>query len=98
MSTGCSARVALDPRAVLAYLDAKTDYRFGGHPARLRRTINRTPVGQGHAARTIRRLRSGRFQTMTQPAAQRLLAEFGLTIEGLRRWSEAKGHVAFVRE
>lgn len=98
MTTGCTARVAVSPSAVLAFLDIKTDYTFGGRPARMRRTINRQPVGQGNAARTIRRLRSGRFTTMTEPAARRLLGEFNLTIDELRRWAEAKGHAAFVRE
>lgn len=95
---GCTAKTALDPRVVLAFVDHHTDSRLAGVPARRRKTINGRPLGQGDEARILRRWRSGRFKSVTEPAVARVLGKFSLTIEDLELWGLATKNQPYIRK
>lgn len=94
MRLGCTARAAMDPAVLLAFVEHHTEYRHGGHPRRTRRMVNGFFVGQGDPARTLRRLRSARFATVSVSGAARLLESFNLTIDDLDRWARQQGKSA----
>jgi len=87
---GRGNRFAYDARTFVAFLDSETEYILDGVPARLRRSINFTPIDQDTDARSIRRWRSGRVAGVTKPAAERLLMKVGLTLGDYTAWANAR--------
>jgi hypothetical protein len=98
VTTGCTARVALDPRVVVDFLDNHTTYTTSGAPARRRHFINGYPVGQGNVVRAIRRWRAGDHATASYRSVERVLAAVGLSIDDLDVWASAMRAEAFIRE
>lgn len=96
--TGCTAKTALDPVVVLAFLDHHTESKLAGVPARRRKSINGVALGQGSNARIIRRWRSDRFASVTEKAVARLLGDFDLTLEDLDLWGLATNRQPYIRK
>lgn len=94
---GCTAKVALDPVVVLAFLDYHTAIDKASVPHRRRKLINDRPLGQGDQARLIRRWRTARFPTITEHAVKRLLKKFGLTLDDLTLWGLATQQQPYIR-
>lgn len=94
---GCTAVTALDPATVLAFLDEHTTQQVSGVPQRRRRYINGRAIGQGSVARSIRRWRSGTFETVSYPAVRRVLEAVGLSMFDLDLWGYRNGRDPFVR-
>ena len=64
-----------DPAALVAFLDERSAYTNGGHPARLRKTINGVCVSETDQ-RMIRRWRTGDIGKVTDASARALLRRF----------------------
>lgn len=95
---GCTAKTALDPAVVLAFLDRFTTSKMTGVPARRRKSVNGVALGQGSNARIIRRWRSDRFASVTEKAVARLLGDFNLTLGDLELWSLANNRQPYIRK
>jgi hypothetical protein len=64
-----------DPAALVRFLDERSAHTTGGHPVRLRKTINGQPISETDA-RMIRRWRKGDIKAVTEPSARALLRRF----------------------
>jgi hypothetical protein len=62
----------IDPAALVAFLDARSEHRAGGVPNRLRKFINGVAVSETDA-RMIRRWRAGKIAGVTESSARALL-------------------------
>jgi hypothetical protein len=65
----------LDPAELVAFLDERSATTRGGHPVRVRKTINGVMPSETDA-RMIRRWRKGDIKQVTDDAARRLLRRF----------------------
>lgn len=81
---GSTAKAAVDPVTLVAFLDERTTYVVDGIPPRKTRRLNGKRVSQDLDARIIRRWRSGRFEGVTVPAAKALLSRYDLPIKELQ--------------
>lgn len=79
MTLGRAARVALDAKLLVEFIDLHTTYRTDGNPKRKRRYLNGAFVSDIDA-RVIRRWRNT-AEGVTPAAAERLLAKCGLTLD-----------------
>ncbi len=97
MTTGCAARVAYNPQALVAFIDYHTQYVVTGSPRRRRRVVHGQPVSQAIDARTIRRWRSGAFDSVTQRSVSRVLTNFELSTHDFIDWATSHGVVPYIR-
>jgi hypothetical protein len=78
MTLGRAAKVALDAKLLVEFIDLHTTYRTDGNPKRKRRYLNGTFVSDIDA-RIIRRWRNT-AEGVTPAAAKRVLTKYGLTL------------------
>lgn len=97
MRTGRTAKAAIDPKVLVAFIDECTTYLVDGIPSRKTRRLNGRRVSQDIDARMIRRWRSGRFDGVTVPAARSLLERYGLPIRELQDFATDNGHELMLR-
>lgn len=74
---GPASRVAVDPAALLGYVDSLAAYHVGGYPVRRRLCIHGTPIRENDA-RMIRRWRSGTIEGVTVKSTEGMLGRYGL--------------------
>lgn len=96
MTTGRAARKAINPEALVAFIDEHTEYRTDGFPRRKRRYINGKPQTADHA-RIIRRWRSGGIVGVTVQAANDLLAAYNLRLDRFSVWAAEHNLPAMTR-
>lgn len=77
---GPAARNAINPAALVCFIDEWSEYVTGGWPKRKRLTINGTAVAENDA-RVIRRWRQGNIAGVTINAARGVLGRHDLTLE-----------------
>lgn len=91
MRTGSTAKRAIDPVVLVAFLDERTTYVVDGTPPRRTRRLNGHRVSQDGDARIIRRWRSGRFDGVTVPAVKALLDRYSLPLSELETFANDLG-------
>lgn len=96
MRKGPASRFAYDPAVLVAYLDAHSEYKEGGHPNRRRHYIHRVPVAASDA-RIIRRWRNGQTEGVTRGAAVAMLGRHRLSLTTFETWAAAQGRTAVNR-
>jgi hypothetical protein len=88
MTLGRAAKVALDAKLLVEFIDLHTTYRTDGNPKRKRRYLNGTFVNEVDA-RIIRRWRNT-AEGVTPAAADRLLSKANLRVTSFVMWTQAK--------
>jgi hypothetical protein len=96
MTRGRAARVAIDAKVLVAFIDSHTEYRTDGNPRRRRRHINGVCLEQDNGARIIRRWRS-QIEGVTPQAADRLLEQCKLSLNDLASWATEQGREYVLR-
>lgn len=96
MTRGRAARVAVDSKVLVDFIDHHTTYRTDGNPRRKRRFINGVCLHQDNGARIIRRWRS-KIEGVTPQAADRLLEQCNLTLDDLSSWAQSQGREYLLR-
>lgn len=96
MTRGRAARVAVDAKVLVDFIDAHTEYRSDGNPVRYRRYINGVCLHQDNSARVIRRWRS-KIEGVTPQAADRLLEQCNLSLNDLATWANEQGREHVLR-
>lgn len=96
MTRGRAARIALDAKVLVDFIDAHTVYRTDGNPTRRRRYVNGVCLHQDNAARIIRRWRS-KIEGVTPQAADRLLEQCNLSLNDLASWAQEQGRQHVLR-
>jgi hypothetical protein len=86
---GPAARNAINPPALVSFIDAWSELVYGGYPKRWRLTINGTPISVNDA-RMVRRWRQGNIKGVTTPSAAALLDRYGLTFAMFTEYCEQK--------
>jgi hypothetical protein len=86
---GCTAKLAIDAKQLVAFIDFHSEYRLLGDPKRRRATVNGVPWNSDTDARTIRRWRH-KTDTVTKGAAERMLARFNLTLDEFTYWCSVR--------
>jgi hypothetical protein len=76
---GPASRNAINPAALVAFIDAWTEHVFDGYPKRTRLKINGTPITETDA-RMVRRWRKGDIKGVTIFSAEALLERHGLAL------------------
>lgn len=96
MTRGRAARVAVDAKVLVAFLDAHSEYRIDGNPRRRRHYINDVCLDQDNSARIIRRWRT-KITGVTPQAADRLLKQCNLSLQDLATWAFLQGREYLLR-
>lgn len=76
---GPAARNAINPHALVLFVDAWSEYVVSGWPKRTRLTVNGIAIAENDA-RMIRRWRVGQIKGVTVRSASTLLKRYGLTL------------------
>lgn len=79
---GPASRNAINPAALVSFVDAWSEYMNGGYPRRNRLLVNGTPITETDA-RMVRRWRKGDIEGVTLKSARTLLDRYGLTFDML---------------
>ncbi|MGZ6854890.1 MAG: hypothetical protein ACXVGC_12650 [Mycobacteriaceae bacterium] len=96
MTRGRAARVAVDAKVLVAFIDAHSEYRVDGNPRRRRHYINGVCLDQDNSARIIRRWRT-KIEGVTPQAADRLLEQVNLSLNDLASWAQDEGRQYLLR-
>ena len=76
---GPAARNAINPAALVSFIDEWSEHVFDGYPKRTRLKVNGTPISETDA-RMVRRWRKGEIKGVTLWSAGALLERHGLTL------------------
>ncbi len=96
MAKGRAARIAYDPKVVLAFIDEHTTYERHGKHGRTQRLVNGYPIGQDITARTIRRWRTG-TEGITRRGIVTFLRKVHVTVDTFESWALDRGLNPFIR-